>query len=181
MNLMLTCIYRVVISLLLASVATAANASLEVGDKVTDFVLPSAEAGNEGVFRLSDALSKGPVVLYFFPAAFSEGCSVEAHLFAEATEQFAALGASVVGVSADDIEVLKKFSVKACQSKFPVLADPNMAVVRAFDAVMRTRPEYASRVTFVVSREGVILHQYTSLNPEGHIVRALAALRGRGK
>ncbi len=160
---------------------TGAQAALEIGDKVADFVLPSAEGGKEGRFRLSEMLARGPVVLYFFPAAFSEGCSLEAHAFAEAVGEFTAAGASVVGISADDIDVLKTFSVKACQSKFPVLADPKMDVIRAFDAGMRSRPEYASRITYVISTDGVILHQYTSLNPGGHVARALAVVRARAR
>ena len=117
------------------------------------------------------------MVLYFFPAAFSEGCSIEAREFAEAMPRFAALGASVVGVSADDIDALAKFSVQACQSRFPVASDPGLTVIKSYDAVMRTRPEYANRITYVIAPSGKIVYQYMSLNPTRHVERTLEALR----
>jgi peroxiredoxin len=115
--------------------------------------------------------------VYFFPAAYSEGCSFEAHSFAEAMGQFHALGATVVGVSGDDITTLSKFSIQSCQSAFPVASDESQAVMKKFDAVMRTRPEYANRVTYVVAPDGKIAYQYMSLNPTKHVEKTLSALK----
>src|SRR5207248_3477 len=119
------------------------------------------------VFRysLEEALRKGPVVVYFFPAAFSEGCSLEAHTFADAVPEFTAAGATVVGVSADEIDTLAKFSVQACQSKFPVASDPAHAVIKSYDAALQTRPEYANRVSYVIAPDGKVVFHYQSLNP----------------
>jgi len=152
-------------------------AALDVGDHVPDFAIPAALDGKVYKFSLADALKKGPVILYFFPAAFSEGCSVEAHEFAEANVEFAALGASVVGVSGDDIDTLQKFSVKACQSKFPVASDQAQSVMKSFDAVMPTRPEYANRISYVIAPDGSIVYHYMSLNPTKHVEKTLGALR----
>jgi peroxiredoxin len=160
------------------TLALPARAALDVGERAPDFTTTAARAGTVFRYSLGEALRKGPVVVYFFPAAYSEGCSVEAHEFAEAMPQFEALGATVVGVSADDIETLTKFSVQACQSRFPVASDASQAVMKSFDAVMRTRPEYANRVSYVIAPDATIVFQYTSLNPTRHVDRMLEALRG---
>src|SRR5476649_756875 len=97
-----------------------AYAALDIGDAAPDFTTPAALGGKVYQFSLADSLKKGPVVLYFFPAAFSVGCSIEAHEFAEAIPKFEAMGATVIGVSSDDIDTLGKFSVQACQGRFPV-------------------------------------------------------------
>ena len=162
---------------LIALIPSVADAALDIGDRAPDFAIPAALDGKVYKFSLVDALKKGPVVLYFFPAAFSEGCSVEAHEFAEANAEFAALGASVVGVSGDDIDTLTKFSVKACQSKFPVASDQTQSVMKSFDAVMQTRPEYANRISYVIAPDGSIVYHYMSLNPMKHVEKTLGALR----
>ena len=164
-------------ALLSLCLSWSAHAALDIGDAAPDFTTPAALDGKVYQFSLADSLKKGPVVLYFFPAAFSEGCSIEAHEFAEASAQFAALGASLVGVSADDIDTLSKFSVQACQSKFPVASDETQAIMKSFDAVMQTRPEYANRVSYVIAPNGSIISHYMSLNPTRHVERMLAALR----
>lgn len=159
------------------TLGTPAWAALDIGDRAPDF---SAEAARNGVvyqYSLADALKKGPVVLYFFPAAYSEGCSVEAHYFAEAIPQFEALGATVVGVSGDDIGTLSKFSVQACQGKFPVAADDKQTVMKSYDAVLKTRPEYANRISYVVAPDGSIVFHYMSLNPTRHVEKMLGALK----
>ncbi len=127
-------------------------------------------------YTLAEQLAKGPVVLYFFPAAFTEGCSIEARQFAEAIEKFESLGASVIGVSADDVATIAKFSVQACQSKFPVAADEKRAVIKAFDAAMQTRPDYANRISYIIAPNGKVAYSYLSLNPNKHVERTLAAL-----
>ena len=138
------------------SLCLPARAALDVGDAAPDFTLPAALGGKVFQYTLSDALAKGPVVLYFFPAAFSDGCSLEAHLFAESIGQFEALGASVIGVSGDDLELISRFSVQVCQGKFPVAADEKKAVIKAYDTAMMTRPEYANRVSFVIAPNGKV-------------------------
>ena len=158
-------------------VSGPACSALDIGDAAPDFTTPAALGGKVYQFSLAEALRKGPVVLYFFPAAFSEGCSIEAREFAEAITQFAALGASVVGVSADDVETLSKFSVQACQSKFPVASDEKRVVISAYDAVMKTRPEYANRISYVIAPNGSIVYHYQGLDPTRHVERMLAALR----
>ena len=136
-----------------------------------NFTVPAALGGKVFQYTLSEQLAKGPVVLYFFPAAFSEGCSIEARQFAEAIGKFKALGASVIGVSADDLELITSFSVQACQGKFPVAADEKKAVIKAFDAAMQTRPEYANRVSYVIAPDGKVIYSYLSLNPNKHVER----------
>src|SRR5690348_17526154 len=96
-------------SVLLAALSLPASAALDIGERAPDFTTEAAVGGSVYRYSLAESLKKGPVVLYFFPAAFSEGCSTEAHYFAEAVGEFKSLGASVVGVSADDIETLTKF------------------------------------------------------------------------
>ncbi len=155
----------------------SAHAALDIGDRAPDFTAEAALGGSVYRFSLAESLKKGPVVLYFFPAAYSEGCSVEAHYFADAVAQFNALGASVVGVSGDDIETLSKFSVQACQSRFPVASDRTQSVMKSFDAVMQTRPEYANRISYVIAPDGAIVYHYMSLNPTKHVEKTLAALR----
>jgi len=128
-------------------------------------------------FNLADSLAKGPVVLYFFPAAFSVGCSIEAHEFAEAISRFESLGATVIGVSTDDIDTLGKFSVQACQGRFPVASDSTQSVIKSYDAAMSLRPEYANRVSYVIAPNGKVIYNYQSLNPSRHVEKTLAALK----
>jgi peroxiredoxin len=154
-----------------------ARADLDIGERAPDFTAEATLAGSVYRYSLAEALQKGPVVLYFFPAAFSEGCSVEAHYFAEAIAEYKALGATVIGVSGDDIETLSKFSIQACQSRFPVASDQSQSVMKSFDAVMQTRPEYANRISYVIAPNGSIVYHYMSLNPTKHVEKTLAALR----
>jgi peroxiredoxin len=161
----------------LSSLAGQAWAALDVGAKAPDFSAPAALGGKAFTFSLAESLAKGPVVLYFFPAAFTQGCTIEAHDFAEATPKFAALGASVVGVSTDDIEKLSQFSVQACQSKFPLASDSNKRIVKAYDAAMAIRPDYASRISYVIAPNGAVLASYASLSPDQHVEKMLAAVR----
>ncbi len=166
-----------VIFMVLGVLGLPAKAALDVGDAAPDFTAQAALAGKVYRYSLAESLSKGPVVLYFFPAAFSEGCSMEAHNFAEAIGKFEALGASVIGVSGDDVDAITKFSVQACQGKFPVASDEKKSVMKAFDAVMQTRPDYANRVSYVIAPNGKVVYTYLSLNPTKHVEKTLAALR----
>jgi peroxiredoxin len=158
--------------------ATPAFAALKVGDKAPDFSAPATLGGREFKFHLSDALRKGPVVVYFYPAAFTTGCTVEAHEFAAAIPQYQALGASVIGVSHDDIATLNKFSVSECQSKFPVAADQDRKIMKSYDATLGFFTSYASRTSYVVNQDGRIAFVYSDLNPDEHVSRTLKAIQG---
>ncbi len=162
---------------LLALAAAPAHAALAVGATATDFTAQASLGGKEFTFSLAAALSKGPVVLYFYPAAFTPGCTVEAHEFAEATDKFAAMGATVIGVSADKIEMLDKFSVSECRSKFAVAADPDQKVIKAYDAVLKQKPELSDRTSYVIAPDHKILLSYTDLNPDKHVDLALEAVK----
>lgn len=154
-----------------------AHAVLAVGDPAPDFSTQASFAGQVVRFTLSTALKDGPVVLYFYPAAFTPGCTIEAHNFAEAVGQFKALGAMVIGVSHDSIETLTKFSVSECRSKFPVAADLDQSIMRSYDAVLTGRPEYASRTSYVIAPDGRVIYSYTDMSPDKHVANTLAALR----
>ncbi len=157
--------------------AGPAAAALADGAKAPDFTAPASLGGKEYTFTLADALKKGPVVLYFYPAAFTTGCTIEAHDFAEAMDKYAALGATVIGVSHDNIATLDKFSVSDCRSKFPVAADPNEVVIKQYDAVLEKHPEYANRTSYVIAPDGTVLMSYTDLNPDKHVELTLAAVQ----
>ena len=172
---------RLVLGALISLPVFPALAGLEVGAKAPDFTLRAARAGKLFDFSLREALVEGPVVLYFFPAAFSDGCSIEAHTFAEAIDNFRAAGSTVVGVSSDDLPTLAKFSKHACQGKFPVASDADQSVMKSYDAVMQTRPEYATRVSFVIAQDGRIAYTYKNLEPTRHVERALEAVRQLAK
>src|SRR6476619_3585448 len=163
--------------LLMLAVAAPSYAALDVGDAAPNFTAPAALGGKVYKFTLADSRAKSPVVLYFFPAAFSVGCSIEAHEFAEAITKFEALGATVIGVSGDDIETLGKFSVQTCQGKFPVASDSSQGIMKSYDAVMQLRPEYANRLSYVIAPNGSVVYNYQSLNPSRHVERTLGALR----
>jgi peroxiredoxin len=164
-------------ALAVTSLTTPAWAALDIGEKAPEFTVPAALAGKQYSYSLSESLAKGPVVLYFFPAAFSVGCSAEAHEFAEAIDKFAALGASVIGVSTDDIETQTKFSMQSCQGKFPVASDSGKTVIKSYDAAMMILPDYANRVSYVIGPDRTVLYSYQSLNPSKHVEKTLGALR----
>jgi peroxiredoxin len=164
-------------SMMAAMFAGPAMAALAVGAAAPDFSAQASLGGKEFSFSLADALKKGPVVLYFYPAAFTKGCTIEAHDFAEATAQFAALGATVIGVSHDSIATLDKFSVSECRSKFAVAADPDETVIKSYDAVLAQKPEYANRTSYVIAPDHTVLMTYTDLNPDKHVELTLAAVK----
>ena len=170
---------RILVGALLGAcvLAIPANATLPVGAKAPDFTAQASLGGKEFSFTLADALKKGPVVLYFYPAAFTPGCTVEAHEFAEATDQFAALGATVIGVSHDAIDKLDKFSVSECRSKFAVAADPDGIVIKSYDAVLPIKPDISNRTSYVIAPDHTILMEYTDLNPDMHVQVTMAAVK----
>ena len=160
----------------LAGAAAVAHAALKPGDAAPDFSTQAAVGGKEMPFALADALKKGPVVLYFFPKSFTSGCTLEAHLFADATEKFAALGATVVGVSHDDIATQIKFSKEECRDKFAVGADPDSKIIKAYDAKLAMMP-MSGRISYVISPEGKILYEYSSLDPQDHVANTMKAVQ----
>lgn len=163
-------------ALIAAIVCAPALAALDNGTKAPDFTLQAAMAGNTFTFNLADALKKGPVVLYFYPAAFTTGCTIEAHDFADAIDKYKAMNATVIGVSHDPIDKLQKFSVSECHSKFPVAADVDQTVEKAYDAVLASHPEYANRTSYVIAQDGTIVYSYTDMHPDQHVANTLAAL-----
>ncbi len=168
---------KVLAVLALAASSVCVHAALDVGEQAPKFTTQAAIAGKVFKYSLADELKKGPVILYFFPQAFSEGCSIEARNFAEAIDQFSALGATVIGVSRDDIETQTKFSVSECRGKFAVGADVDQSIMKSYDAVLLFRSDYANRVSFVISPAGKIIYQYNSLNPAKHVANTMAALK----
>jgi peroxiredoxin len=167
-------------SVLIAAAALAASpalAALKPGAAAPDFTLQASLGGKEFTFSLAEALKKGPVVLYFYPAAFTKGCTVEAHNFAEATDSFAAMGATVIGVSNDKIDVLNKFSVSECRNKFAVAADGEKKVMKAYDAVLFGFLPMAERTSYVITPDNKVIYAYTAMDPNGHVDNTLAAVK----
>ncbi|WP_148210562.1 peroxiredoxin [Beijerinckia indica] len=166
------------LSLVVALIAASpAFASLKIGTRAPDFTVPAARAGQVFTFSLAEALQRGPVVVYFYPAAFTSGCTVEAHDFAEAMNDFEALGATVIGVSHDAIDTLSKFSVSECRGKFPVAADVDQAVMKNYDSVLIRNPLLAERTSYVIAPDGTILAVYSNSDPSEHVGKMLAALK----
>jgi thioredoxin-dependent peroxiredoxin len=169
-------------SLMTAAMATAlftvpTFAALPDGTKAPDFSTQASLAGKAFNFSLAKALKKGPVVLYFYPAAFTPGCTIEAHEFAEATPKFEALGATVIGVSHDPIDKLNKFSVSECRNKFAVASDADGSIMKNYDAVLAAKPEYANRTSYVIAPTGEIIYSYTELKPDQHVENTMAAVK----
>lgn len=158
-------------------VAGSAFAALPNGTKAPNFTADASMGGKEFKFSLADALRRGPVVLYFYPAAFTPGCTVEAHEFAAASGKFKALGATVIGVSHDNIDTLNRFSLSECRSKFAVAADPTQRIMKAYDAVLPRMPTLANRTSYVIAPTGEILYSFTDLKPDQHVANTLAVVR----
>lgn len=162
-------------------VPAAASAELPVGAKAPGFATQGALAGKAFGFNLAAALRKGPVVLYFYPKSFTQGCTLEAHAFAEAMDDFQKAGATVIGLSADDLETQKKFSTEHCRDKFPVaIATP--AIIQAYQVQLKkpdgTLLPITSRTSYVIGRDGRIKLTYTNMDYKDHVKQTLAAVRG---
>lgn len=164
-------------AILAALACLPASAALKVGDQAPDFTTEASLGGKVFRYSLSAALKDGPTVLYFYPAAFTKGCTIEAHDFADAVDDYKALGATVIGVSHDSIETLNKFSVSECRSKFAVAADLDQRIMKSYDAILAVKPEYASRTSYVIAPDGKIIYTYTDMNPDQHVANTMAALR----
>ena len=151
-------------------------AALPVGAQAPDFTTLGAVGGKPFKLHLKDQLRSGPLVLYFFPKAFTQGCTLEAKAFADAMPQFRKAGARVVGMSADNLDTLKKFSTEACRSKFPV-ATASPATIKAYDVVLKQKPELTDRTSYVIDRKGRIVMVHSELDWKDHVAKTLAAVQ----
>ena len=156
-----------------------AMAALKPGARAPDFTAPAYLAGKPFTYDLGDALKRGPVVLYFFPAANTAGCNVEAALFSQAVDKFKAAGASVVGVTAGNLDVLAKFSAdtETCGGKFPVAADEGAKIARQYDATIALKPSWSSRTSYVIGQDGTVRFVHDDMNPNQHVKRTLEAVQ----
>lgn len=156
-----------------------ALAELPVGAKAPVFSTKAALAGKERTFSLRRALAKGPVVLYFYPKAFTKGCTLEANAFAEATPEFRKWGATVVGMSNDDVETLKRFSKEECRDKFAVAA-ATPQIVKAYDAdLVRDGKStgLTERTSYVIDQKGRVAFVHSDLDYKDHVRLTLAAVK----
>jgi thioredoxin-dependent peroxiredoxin len=165
------------LALIIALTLTTAPAfgALKPGVRATDFTTQAVLAGDTYTYNLNKALKRGPVVLYFYPKAFTSGCTVEAHEFSEAADDFAAYGASIIGMSADKIDTLKKFSVEACRNKFTV-GIASKQVIKAYDVSLPVMGG-SNRTTYVIAPDGKVLFAYSELSVKGHVSGALKAVK----
>ncbi len=163
-------------SALFAVLATTAHAALPIGAKAPDFATQVSLAGKAMPFTLKSALKKGPVVLYFYPAAFTSGCTIEAHDFAEATDDFRKLGATVIGMSGDPIDKLNKFSVSECRNKFAV-GSATPATIAAYDVTLPKNPGMSDRTSYVIAPDGKVLFAYSAMDPAGHVSGTMNAVK----
>lgn len=181
--------------LLSGAVAFPAVAALKPGAKAPDFATRASLDGKEFDFSLAEARAKGPVVVYFYPSAYTAGCNIEAHTFAENKAKFDTVGATIIGVSHDSIARLNEFSAdpEYCAGKFPVASDPDGKIARSYDLAVRAAMAgmkdsrgkaidhaFTERTTFVIDRDGTIVATLSSaddkLMPADHVSRSLAAV-----
>lgn len=157
-------------------IATPATAALKVGDKAPDFTTTGAVGGKEFKIHLADQLKKGPVVLYFFPKAFTSGCTAEAHAFSQSISDFKKAGAQVIGMSADDLKTLHDFSTKECRSAFPV-ATATPETQKAYDVAWAAHPGITTRTSYVIAKNGKIVMVHDDLDFSQHVNKTLAAVK----
>jgi peroxiredoxin len=152
--------------------------TLKVGQKAPDFSAAGALAGKDFKFKLSEKLKEGPLVLYFFPKAFTPGCTLEAHDFSDTTEEFKKYGATVIGMSGDNIDALKKFSTEECRDKFAV-ATATPEIAKAFHVDMMQG--ITKRTTFVIAQDGTISMIYENSDYRNHVTNALEQVKELAK
>ena len=160
---------------ILAAAPTAA--ALPTGAKAPNFTTQGAIAGKPFRLNLAEQLKHGPVVLYFYPKAFTKGCTLEAHAFSEAAKDFKKAGARVIGMSADDLPTLEKFSVEGCRNAFAV-ATATPDVIKAYDVALKQKPEMTDRTSYVIDRSGKIVFVHSDLDWSEHVAKTLAAVKG---
>lgn len=185
-----------VLSAAAALIAMPGFAALEAGAAAPDFTATASQAGKDFTFSLKQALAKGPVVVYFYPAAYTGGCDLEAHTFATEKDKFTKAGATIIGVSADSIGRLNQFSSdpKYCAGKFAVASDPDGKIAMQYDLKMMPPQKgvtdvegkpvthgFFPRTTFVIDRNGRIVSTFSSkedhLAPDEHVKRSLAIVQ----
>jgi peroxiredoxin len=172
-----------------ALLSAPAFAALKTGAAAPEISAKGVTGGKEFAFKLSDALKKGPVVMYFFPAAFTSGCTIETQKFADKAEEFKAAGATLVGLTAgaamadgkmasatDNLARLAEFSKEHCRDKFPMVA-VNADTVKAYDVVLTGRPDWSNRTSFVIAPDGKILLSHTDMAPDSHIAKTLETVK----
>ena len=166
-----------------ALLAMPAQAALPVGAKAPDFTTTGALAGKPFKLNLRAELKKGPVVLYFYPKAFTKGCTLEARAFSENMAEFKKAGAQVIGLSADDIGTLKRFSVEECRNAFPV-ATATRPIIRAYDVAMpvvNNVKAMSNRTSYVIGRDGRVAFVHSDMDWSQHVAKSLAAVRVLGR
>jgi peroxiredoxin len=183
---------RPFLALLSFAILAPAMAALKAGDTAPDFTAQASFAGKASGYSLKDALKKGPVVVYFYPSAFTSGCNVQAHAFAVSQEKFAMAGASIIGVSLDSVARLNDFSKdpEYCNSKFPVASDANGHIAKSYDLAVKegraglkdTRGTdidhgFAERTTFVVASDGRIAATIGGMSPQANVDKTLEAVQ----
>lgn len=170
-------------AMLLVLVPSVARAELPVGSQAPNFSTQAALSGKSFGFNLSTALRRGPVVLYFYPKAFTKGCTLEARAFADTHDEFAAHGATIVGMSADDLDTLKRFSTEECRSKFAV-AVANPSIIKAYDVALKREGMpggLSDRTSYVISSDGEIAFVHSDLDYRDHVRLTLNAVKALDK
>ena len=160
----------------LAILSQPLAAALPIGTKAPDFRTMGALAGKPFRLHLAEQLKSGPVVLYFFPKAFTQGCTLETRAFSEATPEFRKLGARVIGMSADDYATLARFSKEECRDAFPV-ATAGPATVKAYDVLLKPDAQLTNRTSYVIAPDGTILHAHSEMDWRNHVSSTLAAVK----
>ena len=163
----------------LTMAATPAQAALKVGAKAPDFVTTGAIAGKPFRLHLKAQLKKGPVVLYFFPKAFTKGCTLEARAFSEAADEFKKAGAQVIGMSSDDLTTLKRFSVEECRNAFPV-ATATRPMINGYDVAMpvvNRVKTMTDRTSYVIAPDGRVAFVHSDMDWSEHVQKTLAAVK----
>jgi peroxiredoxin len=183
-RLLLTCLISTAICL-------PALAALKDGDSAPDFSAQASLAGKEFKFSLKESLKKGPVVVYFYPSAYTQGCNVQAHTFSVNSDKFAAAGATIIGVSLDSIQRLNQFSAdpEYCAGKFPVASDASGSIAKSYDLTVKNVPGikdtkgnevdhgFAERTTFVVKSDGKIAATIGGVTPTENVMKALETVQ----
>ena len=183
---------RQVVSLLACIASMPALAALQVGASAPAFTTQASLAGKPFTFSLKDALAKGPVVVYFYPAAYTTGCDLQAHTFAVNTDKFATAGATIIGVSLDNIQRLNDFSADPnyCAGKFATASDADGNIARSYELKVKDGPAglkdvrgveighaFVERTTFVLTKDGKIAETITGLAPDKNVEQALEAVQ----
>jgi thioredoxin-dependent peroxiredoxin len=170
---------RLLAAFLALALGLPAAAALPVGAKAPEFTTMGALNGKPFRLDLREQLRHGPVVLYFYPKAFTEGCTLETKAFSDAMPEFRRLRARVVGMSADDLDTLKRFSVEACRGRFPVATAP-ASLIEAYDVKLPTSAR-SNRTSFVIGQDGRIVFVHSDLRWQDHVARTLDAVRSLRK